>query len=77
MYDDLLQTYMGDACRLRVHIGPDNLVCFEAVCSPGQYLAISQTGRALDPRRVNPGYIDAKLHVRVCVSLCSVTSLQR
>ena len=65
---------MGDACRLRVHIGPDNLVCFEAVCSPGQYLAISQTGTTLDPRLVNPGYADAKFRIRVCVSLFSVSN---
>ena len=70
MYDGLLQTDVGDACRLRVYIGPDNLVSFEAVCSPGQYLAISQTGTALDPRLVNPGYVDAKFRIRVCVSLC-------
>ena len=74
MYDGLLQTDIGDACHLRVHIGPDNLVCFEAVCSPGQYLAISQTGTALDPRHVNPGYVDAKFRIRVCVSLCSVSN---
>ena len=80
MYDGLLQTDVGDACHLRVHIGPDNLVSFEAVGSPGQYLAISQTGTALDPRLVNPGYVDAKFRIRVCVSLCSVincTYLQR
>ena len=67
--DDLLQTKRGDACRLRVHIGADNLVCFEAVGSPGQYLAISQAGTALDPRRVNPGCIEAKFFVRVHVRI--------
>lgn len=69
MYDGLLQTDVGDACRLRVYIGPDNLVSFEAVCSPGQYLAISQTGTALDPRRVIPGCIETKFFVRVHVSI--------
>ena len=69
MYDGLLQTDVGDACHLRVHIGPDNLVSFEAVGSPGQYLAISQTGTALDPRRVIPGCIETKFFVRVHVSI--------
>lgn len=62
-----LQTAEGLACRLRVHIGSDNLVCFEAVNSPGQYLGISNSGTACISKKVKPDQIEAKFFVRVQV----------
>ena len=62
-----LQTAEGSACRLRVHIGPNNLVCFEAVGAPGQYLGMSYNGTACKPKKVTPDQVEAKFFVRVQV----------
>ena len=62
-----LQTAEGPACRLRVHIGPNNLVCFESVAAPGQYLGMSNNGAVCKPQKVTPDQVEAKFFVRVQV----------
>ena len=61
-----LQTAEGAACRLRVHIGPNNLVCFESVAAPGQYLGMSKRGAA---QKVTPDKVEAQFFVRVQVPM--------
>jgi len=49
------------------HEGPNNLVCFEAVGAPGQYLGMSKSGAACKPRKVTPDQAEAQFFVRVQV----------
>ena len=62
-----LQTAEGPACRLRVHVGPNNLVCFEAMGAPGQYLDMAYNGGVCKAQKVKPDQVEAKFFVHVQV----------
>jgi len=58
----------GKHCHFRVHALPDNYVYFESMEHPGQYLTMTSSGSAGDPKTVGPGDKEAQFFVRVEVS---------
>ena len=67
----------GKFCHFRVHVLPDNYVCFESVQNPGQYLNMGITGVAGDPRTMGINDMAAQFFVRIEVRLsmsCSYSS---